>query len=176
RSPAGLPPPSAAAPGPLERPAPAQAPRAPVSDEEPQSEDPPREGSEAAYYLRYLELARRDDGSLAAAGERVLDTGAPGPVNERVALLRAAWDAGSVHASAWFSRALTAPGECAAAEAPVPDFALRYLGRKAPFDPGARAVLLEYVASAPADCDAGRLARAVAVLNGQDAVASTEEP
>ena len=159
------------APSPLAATAPESPAHVPVSDEMPQSEPPPREGTEGAYYARYLELVRQRDGSLTAVAERVFDERTPAPANERVALLRALWDGGSADAVAWFSRALTAPGERAESEAPVPDFAARFLAERALREPAARTILAGYVAAAPEDCDPGRLARAAAALDEDAPVA-----
>ena len=161
------------APSPLVATAPAYV---PVSDEMPQSERPPREGTEGAYYARYLALVRQRDASLTEVTGRVFDERTPGPANERVALLRALWDGGSADAAAWFGRALTAPGERAASEAPVPDFAARFLAERAVRQPAARAVLAAYVAAAPEDCDAGRLARATAALDVDERATPSEDP
>ena len=164
------------APSSLAAPASVSPAHVPVSDEAPQSEPPPREGTEGAYYARYLALVRQRDASLTEVAGRVFDEQTPAPADERVALLRALWDGGSADAAAWFGRALTASGERAVSDAPVPDFAVRFLAERAARHPAARAVLADYVATAPADCDAGRLARAAAALGVDESAAPSEDP
>jgi len=145
----------------------------PVSDDLPQSPKAPREGTEAAHYQRYLALGLRRDGSLSPAAERVFAGEAP--ANERVALLRALWDSGAPDAPRWFTAALTAPGERAASQAAVPDFAVRFLAERVR-QLGARRILTEYLAAAPEDCHAGRLERAAAALDESRTIVPDEEP
>jgi len=145
-----------------------QAPAAPpsfaVSDDLPQARRAPAEGSEAAHYQRFLELGRRDAARLSAEAERVFGTTTSVPDNERVALLRALWETGAPDAGRWFRAAILAPSERALPEAPVPDFAVRFLAKRAPREPAAAAALADAVAAAPPECDAARLARAAAAL------------
>ena len=135
-----------------------------VSDDLAQSPRAPREESEAALYLRYLELGRRGDDALVRQAESALASPWPAPARERVALLRALWDSGTPDAGRWFVSAIDSPNECALAEAAVPDFAVRFLAERAARDPAAARALADAVAAAPPECDAARLARAAAAL------------
>jgi hypothetical protein len=147
-----------------------------VSDDLPQDEPAPREGTEAAAYARFLELGRQADGSLSAEAARLFADGSTCPENERIALLRALWDTGAPDAGRWFLCAIATPGERERPEAAVPDFAVGFLARRAAHEPAAVAVLSEAVASPPPECDAGRLARAVAALRGVRTDAPSDEP
>jgi len=86
--------------------------------------------SERAYLEGFVAALRRSPSALDELGFRILD--GPGPDNERVALLRAAWEEESPVARDLFLHALrTLPDEAADGRVSVPRFALRFLVERA---------------------------------------------
>jgi hypothetical protein len=105
----------------------------------------PRPGERELYEGWRARLAADPD-ELARHAQRVLRS--DGPRNERVALLRAAWDLGLPGAPALFHQALRSlPVETDRHAASTADFAVRFLGRRARSEPLAWTTLFDAVRS-----------------------------
>lgn len=129
----------------------------------PASEVPPR--TEREHYERFLALSRAGELEAAAA-----ELGAAAPAAQRVALLRALVETGSPAAEEHLVAALRAPlAPSGLAGEPVPSFAVRYLGERAPRDAVARAALRRAVFGPGPPIDANLRRRGAAHLAASEA-------
>ena len=135
-----------------------------------QAPPPPRSGSEKALHAAYLEQARADAEAFKKVCVELLAEG--GTLAEKAAALRAWYDA-KLEPRYWaFAQALAA----VESESELREFALRFLGGKAPVDGAARQTLSDYLVAGSADAR-GRYLAVYPVLRygGDDEVGACVE-